>query len=711
MSHIRLSIVIPCYNVEKTLGRALDSILMQRVDFAYEIIAVNDFSSDGTGGILREYAAKDRRIMILDNDSNLGNAKTFRKAAKASRGDYLCVLDGDDFYTVRDKLQRQVDFLDGDKDGKYAAVAHKYLTVHEDGAIKEDMRLFEPARDYSYLDFLTQHFYCHTSTMMYRNVFRGMDIPILETQRGDTIRTLIAAGAICGRVKILNFVGSAYTVNPKGIWSSLDAADKKKINVGAWKSCQRHVESAREKRIIGTVVKRMASREPREDNKKSWAIDSLLEFTATRMANNVAFRERDFIFRKLYKSDFIDSFSESLGYVMKVFLDLPLAAAPDPKSVAIVISALNKTGGGVYQEILELAAMLQGKRITILLTGMSGIDEFTEAMKNDFAPLRNLSFIFLNDAAPHRLAALQTKLSDLAPGRIYWYCGHNNTLADAALQSYGGLNIVPFSFDHGLSLGLANSNIDLIIAKTPKDYKLLAQKFGERVIYIPCWSVPARTERKYSPPAGPLATATAAARFYKYQGDILGNFVNFVVYLMKTTGGRHIHYGPLPPEVVSRLENVMQRNGIAPERFTHVEWADNLPDAMLAQGVNLFIAPFPISSIKINLQCMSAGIPVLVYAGGLTRIEQNDFLYPDALSWRNRKEFFDVIRNLSAKKLLELSVSGLAWFRSHNDLAAAMPHVLQNRCFAPVPIPPGFLDDKIIDTEEIIDLISFVYED
>ncbi len=709
MYNIKLYIVIPCYNVEKTIQRALDSILMQQASFEWECIAVNDASTDATGEILREYVKTDNRIRLLENEDNQGNAKTFKKGVEASRGNYLCVLDGDDFYTVRDKLQRQVDFLDGDRESKYAAVAHKYLTLYPNGTIKKDWRLFSPASEHSYLEFITRHFYCHTSTMMYRNVFRGMKIPILMTQRGDTIRTLIAMNASYGKIKILNFIGSVYVVNPNGIWSALDQEGKKAVDIETWKSCARHVESDHEKRIIRSVVKRIGQQTQQEE-RNSWFSDSLLSYLSSNIAGYIAFKEKDFIFRKLYKSDFIDSFCESLGRIRKDFLGIVPSAKPDQKNVAIVISALTKTGGGVYQEILELVIMLQSKHVSIMLTDMEA-SEFTEDMKADFARFKKLSFVFLK-GMPDRLTVLMEKLSQLNAGKIYWYCGHNNTWANAAIQDYGGKNIVPFSFDHGLSLGLSNTNIDLFITKTPKDYKLLSGKFGNRTIYVPCWSIPANTERKYEPLAARerLNTATAAARFYKYQGDILCSFQYFIVNLIKATCGKHVHYGPLPDEVKDGIVKALERQRISPESFIHIEWANNLPDSMLTNGVDLFISPFPISSIKLNLQCLSAGIPVMVYAGGLTRIEQNDFLNQDVLKWRDREEFFGIVTALTRKRLVELSASGLEYFRTHNDLSVAMPHILFDKCFSPVPIPPPFIDAKIIDAEEILDLIAFAYE-
>ncbi len=704
---VKLSIVMPCYNVAQTINRALDSILMQRVDFEYEIIVVDDASTDDTQAALSKYSSKDPRIRVLTNESNLGNAKAFKRGAEASRGDYICVLDGDDFYTVKDKLQRQADFLDGDKECKYAAVAHKYLMLTPDGTIAADERLFNPFRDFTYLDFITQQFYFHTSSMMYRNVFRGLEIPILDVQRGDSIRTLIVLNATNGRVKVLNFIGSVYSVNKQGIWTSLDIDRKRKINIDTWTNCKKYEGSKREKTILQKQVDALRNR-PMGDNEQSWSIESILEFLSLELAKPVALYDSDFIFRKLYKSDFIDSFCESLGYVQKNISGIHASANPDRNSIAIIISELIKSGGGIYQEIVELVTMLQSKHITIILTEMASLDDFTESMNADFSNIKNLNFIFLKGAI-NKLEMLQSKLSQINASKIYWYCVHMNTWADAALQNYGGENIVLLSVDHGLSLGLSNTNVDLLVTKTPKDYKLLSGKYGDRVIYIPCWSKPADCRAAYAPFNGhvKLNTATAAARFYKYQGDILGSFQFFIINLLKATGGRHIHYGPLPANIKSGIMRAMKRNGIPEENFTHVEWANNLPDSMISNAVDLFISPFPTTSIKLSLQCISAGIPVLAYAGGITRIEQNDFLNPEALKWRNKSDFFDVIRSLSKERLEALSRSGIEYFNAHNALSVAMPHLLFDKGTDSVPIPPPFIDNRIIDIDDVLDLLSY----
>ena len=89
-----ISVIYPVYNVEKYLERSLQSILNQ--DFAdFEIIAVNDGSSDGSLEILKKYAAQDTRIRVFDQE-NQGVAKTRFEALKTAKGEFVCFIDSDD---------------------------------------------------------------------------------------------------------------------------------------------------------------------------------------------------------------------------------------------------------------------------------------------------------------------------------------------------------------------------------------------------------------------------------------------------------------------------------------------------------------------------------------------------------------------------------------------------------------------------------------
>lgn len=106
-----LSIIMPCYNVGKTLARAFDSVLMQKINYSFEVIFVDDASTDDTLSVAYRYKEVFQSFTIIHNETNNGNAISFYKGLCAAQGKYFCVLDGDDFYTIPGKLQKQLEFL------------------------------------------------------------------------------------------------------------------------------------------------------------------------------------------------------------------------------------------------------------------------------------------------------------------------------------------------------------------------------------------------------------------------------------------------------------------------------------------------------------------------------------------------------------------------------------------------------------------------
>lgn len=99
----KISVLIPVYNVEKYLPQCLDSIISQTfTDF--ECICVNDGSTDNSLSVLQEYANKDSRIKII-NQTNSGASIARNKALKQSTGQYIALVDSDDFIS-KDYLEK-----------------------------------------------------------------------------------------------------------------------------------------------------------------------------------------------------------------------------------------------------------------------------------------------------------------------------------------------------------------------------------------------------------------------------------------------------------------------------------------------------------------------------------------------------------------------------------------------------------------------------
>ena len=92
----KISVIIPVYNAEKHIAGCLDSVINQKFK-DIEIICVNDFSQDNSAGILNEYAQKDKRIIVFNNNQNIGAANSRNIGINNAKGEYIYFIDSDDY--------------------------------------------------------------------------------------------------------------------------------------------------------------------------------------------------------------------------------------------------------------------------------------------------------------------------------------------------------------------------------------------------------------------------------------------------------------------------------------------------------------------------------------------------------------------------------------------------------------------------------------
>lgn len=97
--NVKVSIVVPCYNVESYINQCIDSIISQTLR-DIEIICVNDGSKDHTLEILKEYASKDERIKLIDKQ-NSGYGDSMNMGMQAACGEYIGIVESDDFVDQR----------------------------------------------------------------------------------------------------------------------------------------------------------------------------------------------------------------------------------------------------------------------------------------------------------------------------------------------------------------------------------------------------------------------------------------------------------------------------------------------------------------------------------------------------------------------------------------------------------------------------------
>lgn len=106
MEKVRFSIIIPCYNAENEVSRTIDSIQNQTFK-NYEIIAINDYSTDNTKQVLLNYS----NVKVIDNKENLKAGGSRNKGIEVANGEYIVFIDADDYLAENTTLQKLNDVI------------------------------------------------------------------------------------------------------------------------------------------------------------------------------------------------------------------------------------------------------------------------------------------------------------------------------------------------------------------------------------------------------------------------------------------------------------------------------------------------------------------------------------------------------------------------------------------------------------------------
>ena len=112
---MKVSVVILSYNQGKYIRQALDGVVSQQTDFPFEVIIADDCSTDNTLAVCRDFESKYPFVKVKQPSKNLGYSKNWERALSLGEGEYLAIFEGDDYWTDNLKLQKQVDFLDINK--------------------------------------------------------------------------------------------------------------------------------------------------------------------------------------------------------------------------------------------------------------------------------------------------------------------------------------------------------------------------------------------------------------------------------------------------------------------------------------------------------------------------------------------------------------------------------------------------------------------
>jgi glycosyltransferase involved in cell wall biosynthesis len=223
---VKVSVLVMTYNHSRFIRQALDSVLMQQTKFDFEILISEDCSTDGTREIVAEYQRRcPDKVRLLLSEKNLHSNAIVGRGIEAAQGEYIALLDGDDYWVSPHKMQKQADFLD--KHPEFAICFHNARVLNEADLKRE--RNWTPADhpEVSTLEDLWLGNFIPTCSTMFR---RGLIKEVPEWY--NTFTPMITdwplhiLNAEHGHIGYINEVMGVYRHHDGGLYSQLAQREK-----------------------------------------------------------------------------------------------------------------------------------------------------------------------------------------------------------------------------------------------------------------------------------------------------------------------------------------------------------------------------------------------------------------------------------------------------------------------------------------------------
>lgn len=172
-NHDLVSIITPAYNSEKFISETIESVIAQTYT-NWEMIIVNDNSSDNTEKIIEKYSQLDSRIQVINLNVNSGAAVARNKALEFAKGRFIAFLDSDDRWK-KDKLNKQLKFM---IDNNYGFTFTDYEYLKDTNYTKE--KVFKVPKTLSYSQSLKKNDIGCLTVIIDKNIIGDFRMPLVR---------------------------------------------------------------------------------------------------------------------------------------------------------------------------------------------------------------------------------------------------------------------------------------------------------------------------------------------------------------------------------------------------------------------------------------------------------------------------------------------------------------------------------------------------
>ena len=356
----------------------------------------------------------------------------------------------------------------------------------------------------------------------------------------------------------------------------------------------------------------------------------------------------------------------TLGIARSLGGQNPPLASPDGPDV-FVATRLYAVGG--HTAVLNDYFRASGaERKHILLTGMAGDAGIGKSLRLRLASTADAVEVCPQPGRVDTMEWLLRRLRELSARRVFLFHHPEDVPAVAAVAGAGmGPCYLVHHADGAPSAGLHMPGFRILdLAPFPAWFS--CRMLGLENLYLPL----AVDDPGPPPPRPPnewLRTCTHGS-VIKFADDGPCAFSSIIPLVMATTGGTHLHVGPIDEFRRNLLREALEQQGIPPDRFVHLKQVPSLVPAMREHGVDLSLGSFPIGGARGHIDMMSGGIPHLTYLADPNHAPWKlHLLVPGARHWSTPEDLIRLLRAADAPWLAGQSALMRGQFLSRHNMA------------------------------------------
>jgi hypothetical protein len=393
---------------------------------------------------------------------------------------------------------------------------------------------------------------------------------------------------------------------------------------------------------------------------------------------------------RVFSSKDLDALCMEIGRLSLQYIGGQAPVAEYDQKLTVWLATELYAAGGHTAVLQDLIEALPQRRHMVISTGIMGAIQ-RAVIEKRFAGY-DVELVWAPEGALlEKLSWLQRELLRLRPQQVFLFNHHQDVVAVAAVQPELQAQLCYYHHaDHQLALGV---HLPHALHIDPHNMGFFNCRDALGVsgnVYLPM-TVPDRGGRSQDWVFARDGMVTCSSgSLHKFETPYRYSYLEIVPQLLQTTGGKHVHIGPLSSVALGKIRAGIAAAGISLDKFIHVPLTPSVWQALLDHRVDVYLVSFPHGGGRASIEVMGSATPVVVHQHYRSRfLGGADMLYAEACAWENPSGLMEYLGKLSVLDIKRQSALARSHYEHHHRpelLNVALRSDFTNLPAHPIPL-------------------------